>query len=316
MSKRVAITGASGFIGRTLCRILHDGGWAPRVLVRSPERARPLAPWIDAQVVGDLGDPVALGRLIDDSAAVVHCAGAVRGARQRAFDCVNVDGVANLIRAVRVSARPPRILCLSSLAAREPRLSFYAASKRRGEQVLEQQAQGLEWVVLRPPAVYGPGDRELLPLFRLMGRGLALLPGPRDARFSVLFVEDLAHAVLAWLEQGAVPNGVYSLHDGRPGGYSWNDACDAAAALCQRRVHQIALPPDLLAIPAQVNRALARWLGYAPMLTPEKLRELRHSDWVCDNDALQKVLDWRPAVQLEEGLRRTPGWCRRLDALQ
>jgi nucleoside-diphosphate-sugar epimerase len=81
-------------------------------------------------------------------------------------------------------------------------------------------------------------------------------------------------------------------------------------------VHQIALPPDLLAIPAQVNRALARWLGYAPMLTPEKLRELRHSDWVCDNDALQKVLDWRPAVQLEEGLRRTPGWCRRLDALQ
>lgn len=314
MPKRVAITGASGFIGRSLCRLLHDSGWVSRALVRCPERARPLAAWVDEQVVGDIGDPAALSRLIEGSEAVVHCAGAVRGANQQAFDRVNVEGLRKLIGAAGASNRPPRILCLSSLAAREPQLSFYAASKRRSEEVLEQQGQGLDWVVLRPPAVYGPGDRELLPLFRLMARGFAPLPGPRDARFSMLYVEDLARAVLAWLEQGKVPRGVYSLHDGAVGGYSWNDVCCTVADLCQRRVHQVAMPSALLSILAQVNRGLARWSGYAPMLTPEKLRELRHSDWVCDNDALQRVLDWQPAVRLEEGLRRTPGWCRRIDA--
>ena len=64
-----------------------------------------------------------------------------------------------------------------------------------------------------------------------------------------------------------------------------------------------------LGLPAWINRRLALWLGYAPMLTPEKLRELRHPDWVCDNNAIQKVLDWQPQLQLEEGLKRTPGWC-------
>ena len=82
--------------------------------------------------------------------------------------------------------------------------------------------------------------------------------------------------------------------------------------LCQRPVREFAVPAMMLSVPAWINRRLARWLAYAPMLTPEKLRELRHPDWVCDNNAIQQVLDWQPQVQLEEGLKRTPGWCPRL----
>jgi nucleoside-diphosphate-sugar epimerase len=85
------------------------------------------------------------------------------------------------------------------------------------------------------------------------------------------------------------------------------------AKLCRRKVRRIPIPAGVLDVPAWLNRSLARRFGYAPMLTPEKLRELRHPDWVCDNDAIQKVLDWQPEVQLEEGLRRTPGWCRLID---
>jgi nucleoside-diphosphate-sugar epimerase len=313
MSKCVAITGATGFIGQRVCSLLQQRGWRVRALLRSPARAQALRACIDEPVQGGLDDTAALARLVSDAAAVVHCAGAVRGADQQAFDGVNVEGVRNLLAAFSAVDTPPRLLCLSSLAAREPQLSFYAASKRRGEQLLEQQAGGLEWLALRPPAVYGPGDRELLPLFQAMAKGFAPLPGRADARFSMIFVDDIAAAILAWLQQEAVPSGVYSLHDGRRGGYDWTDVCDSVARLCRRRVRPVQIPAGVLDVSARVNSRLAGWFGYAPMLTPEKLRELRHPDWVCDNDAIQRVLDWQPEAQLEEGLRRTPGWCRLID---
>lgn len=313
MSEWVAVTGATGFIGQTLCRLLRQRGWRVRALLRSPARAQALQSCIDEPVPGGLDDVAALTRLVSGAAAVVHCAGAVRGANREAFDRVNVDGVRNLLTALGAEDTPPRLLCLSSLAAREPQLSFYAASKRRGEQVLEQQAAGLEWMALRPPAVYGPGDRELLPLFKVMAQGFAPLPGRADARFSMIFVDDIAAAILVWLQQPAVPSGVYSLHDGRRGGYDWTDVCATVETLCQRRVRPLPIPRGVLDVPAWLNRSLAPWFGHAPMLTPEKLRELRHPDWVCDNDALQEVLDWQPAVLLEAGLRRTPGWCRLIE---
>lgn len=314
MSDCVAITGATGFIGQRVCSLLQQNGWRVRALLRSPARAQAQQLRIDEQVQGGLDDVAALTKLVTGTVAVVHCAGAVRGASQQDFDRVNVDGVRNLLTAIEAVDTAPRLLCLSSLAAREPQLSFYAGSKRRGEQVLEQQAAGLDWLALRPPAVYGPGDRELLPLFKAMAKGFAPLPGSADARFSMIFVDDIAAAILAWLQrQDAPPSGVYSLHDGRPGGYDWADVCETVGQLCQQRVRRIAIPAALLDVSAHVNRRLAGWCNYAPMLTPEKLCELRHPDWVCDNDAIEKVLDWRPEVQLEEGLRRTPGWCRLID---
>ena len=309
MSRVVAVTGATGFIGQTICRLLQADGWRVRALVRSQGGGRALRDIVDERVSGDLENPPVLDSLVAGSYAVVHCAGVVRGATQQAFDRVNVGGLENLVNAIAGLACPPRLLCLSSLAAREPGLSFYAASKRRGEQVLEQRVNEIDWIALRPPAVYGPGDRELFPLFRLMGRGIAPVPGVSGARFSMIYVDDIARAVLAWLQQDdPVPSGVYSLHDGRQGGYSWNDVCDTVAALCQRRVRQFAVPPAVLAVPAWLNRSAARWLHHAPMLTPEKLRELRHPDWVCDNDAIQAGLARQPRAQLADGVRVARVW--------
>ncbi|HHJ15604.1 MAG TPA: NAD(P)-dependent oxidoreductase, partial [Gammaproteobacteria bacterium] len=272
MSKTIAITGASGFIGQAICRRLHTEGWHIRALVRSAGSAQQLADCTDETVSGDIHDHAALEQLCRDTFAVVHCAGVVRGATAQAFDSVNVEGVRRLVEVLSAQDAPARLLCLSSLAAREPALSFYAASKYKGEQVLQQEADALQWIALRPPAVYGPGDRELLPLFRLMAKGIAPLPGVRDARFSMIFVEDIARLVGSWLRSDTVLNGVYSVHDGRQGGYSWADVINAVEHLCQRQVRAVRIPPAVFALPAWINRSLARWLGYAPMLTPEKLR--------------------------------------------
>ena len=186
MSGWIAITGATGFIGQTICRLLHGEGWKIRALVRSVSRAQALRGVVDEWVAGDLDDRAALQKLVRNVDAVVHCAGAVRGASPQAFDRVNVVGVRNLVEVVSSCSQVPRLLSLSSLAAREPQLSFYAASKRKGEQVLEQEAQAISWIALRPPAVYGPGDRELLPLFQMMAKGIAPIPGAKNARFSMI----------------------------------------------------------------------------------------------------------------------------------
>lgn len=277
-------------------------------------RARGLAGFSDELVQGDLHNAAALRRLVDDAFAVVHCAGAVRGVSQADFDRVNVQGVENLVAAMTADgqAEPARLLSLSSLAAREPSLSFYAQSKSRGEQVLVEQASQIPWLALRPPAVYGPGDRELLPLFRLMAKGIAPVFGRRDARFSMIYVDDIAGLVLAWLRQSVPVSGIYAFDDGKPGGYGWDEVAATVARLCRRPVRTVRVPAPVLDIPARINRSLAGMFGYAPMLTPEKLRELRHPDWVCDNQSLQRVLDWQPRYPLEQGLINTPGWCHRL----
>jgi nucleoside-diphosphate-sugar epimerase len=308
MTQTVAITGATGFIGQTITRQLILAGYRVRALMRTVKRAGCLPAGGVEQVSGSLEDSTSLESLIQGADAVVHCAGAVRGATQEQFDRVNVEGVKRLLQALESQDNPPRLLSLSSLAAREPRLSFYSMSKYKGEQVLVNEARRVVWNVLRPPAVYGPGDQEMLPLFRAMARGIAPVPGAVHARFSMLFVADLADAVLAWLQSDPAGSGIYTLDDGREGGYDWRGVAAIVEQVCRHRVRLLRVPAWALDIPAWLNRRASWIFGYAPMLTPEKLRELRHTDWVCDHAALHAATGWQPRVQLEEGLRRTPGW--------
>jgi nucleoside-diphosphate-sugar epimerase len=308
VARLIAVTGATGFIGGLICRQLAAAGYRVRVLVRTPHPAPVLQDIGAEQVTGSLEDSRSLERLADGADAVVHCAGAVRGATREHFERVNVAGVRRLLQVLESLDKPPRLLSLSSLAAREPQLSYYAASKHAGEQVLVNEARRVAWIALRPPAVYGPGDRELLPLFRLMAKGVAPVPGSLTARFSLLYAGDLAAAVVAWLESERVASGVYTIDDGRSGGYDWPAVAAVVSRLCRRRVQVLQVPSWLLGIPAWLNSLGGRLFGYAPMLTPEKLRELRHPDWVCDSAALMKQIEWRPRTQLEEGLRATPGW--------
>jgi nucleoside-diphosphate-sugar epimerase len=310
----IALTGATGFIGGRLVWLLCSAGWPVRVLVRSPARTGWPADLGLQQVSGSLEEPDSLQRLVAGAYAVVHCAGVVRGITRAQFNRVNVDGLMRLVQAAVKQQPLPRFLLLSSLAAREPALSPYAASKRQGEQVLAAAARNMPWAAFRPPAVYGPGERELLPLFQWMGRGIALVLGPKNARFSLLYVDDLAAAIQAWLNRPQCAQGVFELHDGHTGGYSWDDVVNIAATLCARHIRRIPVPAVPLYLLAALSVLLAPLGGYAPMLTPAKLRELRHPDWVCDNRALNFATGWAPQVALAEGLRRTLGWGTPVDS--
>lgn len=302
----VAVTGASGFVGTTLVAALADRGWQVRALTRSRDAGRRLEHSGVQTILGSLSQPEALTELVAGADAVVHCAGAVRGAVYHDFTGVNVVGTENLLAAM--GDRPLPLVALSSLAAREPELSDYACSKRAMETVLANARVSTATLVLRPPAVYGPGDRELKPLFDAFARGIAPLPGALDARVSLLYVDDLAAAIVAWLAAYERVSGVYEIGDGEPGGYSWEQVVATAERLLQRRIRRLRLPKTALAGFARINRRMGQWTGYAPMLTPGKLAELRHADWVCDNAPLQRVLDWAPRTGLDSGLQQACGW--------
>jgi nucleoside-diphosphate-sugar epimerase len=302
MAATVALTGATGFIGSAVARRLAQAGLGLRALVRPTADVSRLPPGVE-RVPGALDDAGSLARLVRGARAIVHCAGVVRGSAARDFDPVNVDGVARLARAVRAERPAPCIVHLSSLAARHPELSPYAASKRRGEEAL---AAAPAWTALRPPIVYGPGDRELLPLLRCMARGLAPIVGPRDGRLSLLYVDDLAEAVARLV---ALPGTgqVFELDDGQPAGYTVGDIVAAVERWRGRGLVRVRVPAPLVGAVSRLNVLGARLRRRAPMLTPGKVREMRHPGWTCDNTALAGATGWQPGVRLDEGLRRTLG---------
>lgn len=303
----VAVTGASGFIGRHAVQRLLAAGLRLRLLARDPARL-PSLPETPEVVTGSLQDPAALARLVEGADAVVHLAGSVRGVTREQFDRVNAAGAGACAAAAR-KAGVARFLLISSLAAREPRLSAYAASKRAGEERVASAAGTMAITVFRPPAVYGPGDEEMLALFRLMARGVAPVFGSPSARFSLIYVTDLADAIVSWVTAETAPVEVLEIDDGERDGYGWPEVCAAVSALIDRPVRQIHLPALILGVPAAFNYLTGRLGISAPMLTPGKLRELRHPDWVIRMPP-DPLPGWQPRVRLSEGLRRTPGWRR------
>ena len=309
MINTIAITGATGFVGTVLTRRLAAAGWKIRALIRPASTYKRPAGINVEWIGGDLEDAASLGRLVHGADAVVHCAGRVRGATRVQFNRVNVDGTARLVKLAVDQHPTPRFLLISSLAAREPHLSPYAASKREGEEVLVEKSDKLFWTVFRPSAIYGPGDRELMPVFHWMKKGVAPVLGSGNNRFSLLYAEDLAEAIVQWLDHKSNPACTYELHDGQPGGYSWRDVIDTVAHLRQgKSVIAIRIPLVVARLVSMLNLITARALGYAPMLTPGKVRELRHTNWVCDNAALNSATGWTPKILLAEGLQRILRW--------
>ena len=308
--RRVAVTGATGFIGRRLLPQLADAGWDLRILVRRDPADR-LWGDLDIEVVqGDLLDAAAVGRLVDGADAVVHLAGLIKAARREHYLHANRDGTRSLARAV--AATSAHLLLVSSLAAREPELSDYAASKHAAEQAAIE-VLGRRLSVLRPPAVYGPGDRETLAFFRMAALPWVPVLGDPAARTAVIHVDDLCAALVGMLEQ-PVSGVIETASDARPDGYRWSEIMAAAAAAIGAR------PRAYVPLPRPLLRAIAaagdfgRLIGRPNMFSSDKLRELSHLDWSVPAHERLHLPGWAPRYELQAGFEdavrayRGAGW--------
>lgn len=303
---RIALTGATGFLGgAVLDRLIDRDHWV-KALTRRPQPARLGVEWI----AGGLSDAAALDVLVAGMDVVIHVAGAVNAASRDAFIAANVTGTEMMVAAAR-RAGVSRFILVSSLSARVPQLSDYGWSKHAGEEVV--QASGLDWTIVRPPAIYGPGDREMMEMFRMARRGFVLLP-PRG-RLSIIHVDDLAELLVALAvdRSDVARNRVYEADDGTPGGWTHGKLAKALGDAVGRRCVSLALPRAALMAGARIDRFVR---GSGAKLTLDRARYFCHPDWVADPARAVPAELWTPRVATPQGLAataaayRAKGWLR------
>ena len=295
--RTLAVTGGTGFVGGHLLRLALAAGYDVRALTRGWKPPEDEIAWVD----GALDRPETLLKLVAGSDAVIHIAGLINGPRA-AFEAVNVAGTASIVDAAR-KAGVRRFVHISSLAAREPELSAYGWSKAKSERLVA--ASGLDWTIVRPPAVYGPGDRETLELFRMARRGIVALP-PRG-RFSVIHVEDLCRLVLALLDDPESLAETYEPDDGREGGWEHRHFARTLGRIYGRRAVTVSMPKPALRLASGVDRLLRRKRA---KLTADRVGYFCHPDWVAAADRRPPPGLWTPQVRTPTGLKETADWYR------
>ena len=303
----VAVTGATGFVGRKLVVQLAEAGWRVRLLMRRDPVVRE---WqgIEPQIVaGDISDARALTQLVDGVQHVVHVAGLIKAARRSDFFAVNATGSERLAQVMAQRAPQAQLLHISTIGAREPQLSDYTASKREGEEAV-RRVLGSRVTVLRPPAVYGPGDRETLLFFKLGGQRFVPLAGPPSARAAMIHISDLVAVMAAMLQ--AASGGVWTAADAHPQGYTWAEVFgEAARAVGNARARLFHAPLALLKTAALAGD-VGRLFGNANMICTQKLRELRHRDWTVSPQEHARPANWTPRFTLAQGFDDTVRWYR------
>ena len=295
----IAVTGGTGFVGQAVLDEAGRRGLAVRALVRREQPARDGVEWVR----GDLADRDALARLVAGAEAVLHIAGVVNTPDPMGFHLGNVVGTEALVEVAQV-AGVRRLVFVSSLAAREPELSKYGQSKRHAEEVVE--ASGLDWTIVRPPAIYGPRDREILELFKVAR--WKVVPMPPAGRTSIVHVFDLARLLLELVpSREATSQRVFEPDDGREGGWLHVRLGRAIGRAVGRSVWVPSLPKRMLSAAARLDGLFRR--GRAK-LTPDRVGYMCHPDWVSRPDRAPPAELWRAEIPTRDGLIDTAVWYR------
>jgi nucleoside-diphosphate-sugar epimerase len=297
VSKTVALTGATGFVGGVTLNRLLEAGWTVRALTRSDQPTRAGVTWIN----GALDRPDSLALLCDGANAVLHIAGVVNAPNAAEFEAGNVAGTAAMLAAAK-EAGIARFAHVSSLSAREPQLSNYGASKAKAEKLVATSL--LDWSIIRPPGVYGPCDKDVFDMFRMAERGFCLLP-PAGVS-SWIHVDDLARLLVAVLppHEDATAR-MFEADDGEGGGWTHAGFARAIGWALGKRVTTINAPRPLLHLAAWADRIVR---GKKAKLTPDRASYMSHPNWVIDRAAAPPAALWRPQIKTRDGLKATARW--------
>lgn len=327
---KALVTGATGFIGSRLCEDLVRQGIDVRVLARNPSAFQ--SPDHRVRVVsGDLSNRASLDRALEGIDLVFHLAGLTSAVQVDDYFKTNAEGTLSLLEAVdsRVQSGSTiqRFIYVSSLAAGAPSTSMrphtefdppapassYGKSKRAGEDHVIRFKNRFPVVVIRPPMVFGPRDKQLLMLAKVIKKRLVVeVAGSNPERkkyYSMIYVEDLVHGILkAAFSESALKqeNPVYYLAD--PKIYSYDEIVNAMMKMIGVRALHLKIPFVVAQCVAWSLQGLSRITGKSYPMNPDKLHDLKPDYWICSTERARNELGFETRYDLEKGMRETIEW--------
>jgi nucleoside-diphosphate-sugar epimerase len=317
------VTGGSGFIGGHLVDRMLSRGLAVRCLARDPAKLHP-GPEV---VRGDLSAGGHLRRALDGVSTVIHLAGVTKALHAAAYDAGNRRATECLVEACLASG-VSRLVHVSSLAAAGPApspapldesaparpVSVYGRSKLASEEAVRRSALCARAVIVRPPVVYGPGDRDVFEVFRLAARGWALNVSRGEGWFSLIHVEDLVDGLLAVAGSTAGGGSIYYLANPAP--VRWCDFATAAGRAFGRSVRNVMIPVAVAWAVAVAAECASRVKGKPAILSRDKIREGRQRYWICDSARARRDFGFQPRLSMEDGVAQTAAWYREAGWIQ
>jgi nucleoside-diphosphate-sugar epimerase len=315
---KALVTGATGFIGSHLAVELIKRGYQVTCLVRKTSNLR----WIeglDATLVyGDCEDEGSLQALPAGFDYIFHIAGLTKAKRAEDFFRANAGATENLLKTlVAQGGDVKRFLYLSSLAAVGPNrngtasteatepapVSNYGRSKLEGERITLRYGDRIPYTVIRPPAVYGPRDRDLFLFFKMVKRGF--YPYWGKCYYSLLYVDDLVRGIVDAAEAKSARGGTFFLSDGMV--YSNDEVVNEIAQVLDTRAVRIRVPRPLMTVIARLSEALTR---NASIVSDDRLNDFRYPRWVCDAGKALREYGFTSKVTIKEGIKWTADWYR------
>jgi nucleoside-diphosphate-sugar epimerase len=312
------VTGATGFIGSFLAEALIRKGYAVTCLVRKTSDLRWIRHLTLDFLFADLADRDAYAKKLRGFDYIFHVAGLTKADSEKAFFHTNAE-CARVLATAAAEENPKlkRFLLVSSLAAAGPSLdgvpstedspprpvSAYGRSKLEGERAAVSCGGSIPVTIVRPPAVYGPKDRDFFLVFKAVQKGI--FPYWGKCSYSLIYVEDLVRGLILAAEKSEAAGKTYYLADSRV--YTNDDILRALSAALGRSAIRLRLPRLVLPVLATVIQKYQK----KGIINADKMQEIRFPHWTCDPARAQRELGFCTEISLGEGFSKTTDWYRK-----
>jgi nucleoside-diphosphate-sugar epimerase len=318
---KALVTGANGFVGSHLVEGLLSKGYHVICLVRKTSNLRWLSGLNVEYVYADISEKESLKNVLKNVGFVFHVAGLTKAKTEEEYFKANYQGTKNLIEAcIEDNPQIKRFVYISSQAAVGPGkddqpldetapcnpVTDYGKSKLEGEKIVLEFSLKLPVTIIRPPAVYGPRDSDILSFFKVANKGFKTLFGKGESYLSLCYIEDLVDGIILAAESPKAIGQIYFIADDQI--YSWGEAFQIIAKVLNKKTITLRIPKSFLYTIAFVSENVARLLGKPTVINVQKVREITQKYWLCDVSKAKRELGFSPKYPLEEGAKKTVKW--------